>query len=139
MLSFAIEKSLQDQPDICTTDSFVNALQKHLSNALKEGLVSTYIVAHDELVCWCMQALERLGHESQPNEAELFHHVCYYLDNIVYPYLQENAIATLDKITQQEVCGCLSKQFCMVAGKALAEIESSAQLSETLQILSEGV
>ena len=114
-------------------------MQKYLSEALKERLVSTYIVMQDDLVWWCVQALEPLGHESQPNETELFHHVCYYLDNIVYPYLQENANTTLDKVAQQEVCECLSKQFCMVAGKALAEIEPCEPLYETLQILSKGV
>jgi hypothetical protein len=139
MLSYAMEKALLNRLDICTTDSFIAILQTHLSDALNGRLVSAYMAAHDGSIGWCVQTLEQLGRESRPDEAEIFHHVCYYLDHIVRPYLLEQGITTLNRLIQEEVCDCLSKQFCMAAGRALAGIEPSEPLYESLQVLSEGV
>lgn len=139
MLSYAIEKTLINTPGICSTDSFIGLLQQHLSAALRGRLVSAYIPAHDDVVCWCMQTLQQFGNKPRPDEAELFHHVCSYLDYTLHPYLLEQGVTMLDRFTQEEVCDCLAKQFCMVAGRALAGIEPTEPLYETLRILSKGV
>ena len=139
MLSYAIEKVLENQPETCTTDSFVAVLRKRLSEALKGKRVSMYIASHDDAVSGYLQALEQAGRESQSNEAEIVHHLRYYLDHIVYTYLLEKGITTLDRCVQEEVCDCLTKQFCVVAGGALAGIEPGEPLYDTLQVLSKGV
>ena len=139
VLSYALEEALMNRLDTCETDLFIRTLQVQLSDALNARLVSAYMAAHDASIAWCVQTLEPFGRESRPDEAEIFYHVCYYLDEYVRPYLLEQGITSLNRLEQEEVCGCLSKQFCIGAGRALAGIEPSDPLHESLKVLSEGV
>lgn len=106
---------------------------------LNRRSVSSYMAAHDDLIRWCVQTLEQPERESRPDETEIFHHVCSYLDNSVRPHLLEQGIPALNRLIQEEACDCLSKQFCIAADRALAGIEPGEPLYDTLQVLTKGV
>jgi GT2 family glycosyltransferase len=139
LLSHALETMLDGQSGQCALDAFMTSLQKHLSDAIKDRLISGYLSGLDDLLDWCIRTMEPFGRESSPDEAELFHHVCWYLDAIVQPYLSAHGIITLDKTAQEAICGCLVKQFCMFIGSTLAGVGPDEPLYETIQILAKGV
>lgn len=139
LLSYALEKTLAGVTGPCETDTFIATLQENLLLSRENKLTSDYVAREDKLMAWCLQVLEPLSQEARSDEAELFNHVCYYLDHFVWAYLNENEPAMLEQPTQAAVCGCLMKRFCAMSGSTLAGIEPSEPLYETLQVLSKGV
>lgn len=139
LLSHAMETVRGEQPASCEMDAFMTMLQKHLSAALKDKSTFGYKFGQDDLLDWCIRKMEPFGKKTRLDEAELIGHTCYYMENVVRPYLSTHGIVTLDKSAQEAVCSCLIKQFCMFTGSTLAGIGPGEPLYEELQIISKGV
>lgn len=139
LLLSALEIFTRKKLGTCTVDLFITELQGTLTQALKYKELPEKPLFDDNLLQWCMDTVHPYSLNSCEGEADLFHHVCYYLDSIVSPYLLDVEKETLEPEMQQCICKCLIKQFSLAVGGALAGIPASAPLYAQIQLLTKGV
>ena len=96
-------------------------------------------VNRDPLLQWCIDVLIPWSTGADPKQENLVHHIAYYLEHLLHPYMEKNGVAILDCKYQELVYSCIEKQFALSVGTLLAGVDETSPLYEEIKNLAAGV
>lgn len=141
LLDYAICKTRNDLATQVSLDTICGVFLQNLTEAMAhpEKLGTCQNESKDTLLQWCVDTLRPYSCQAEGRQEELAHHVAYYLNQILRPYMEKNGMLNLDQKQQEAFYDCAEKQFCLACGSILAGIDENSPIYPQIQTLAAGV
>lgn len=141
LLGAAICMTRSENADRVPLITFMQSVQRNMEKAIKLGENAAQFVneSKDDLLSWCVNTLRPWSEEKDAMQDRYVYDIAYYAEHVLHAYLKEQKLMILGKVEQEEILGCLEKQFCMYVGNMLAGIEESTDMYQQIKQIGHGV
>ena len=141
ILNAAVSKTYQTIQNKISLDQFFDVFLKNTSETLQAPSAVEHVtnVLEDPLLQWCITTLASWSQEPNSKQETLVHHIAYYVEHILRPYMEQTGIIFLNLEQQKQMYDCIEKQLCLAIGCLLAGVDESSALYSKIQNLASGV
>jgi len=143
MISYLDNLNRAELKEECKTEMFFSLIGNNIQKMYAQDSIvieqTEPLFSQDLLLRWCVDKVAPWAQMSVPNEQELVQHVMHYLEHILRPFVEKENPVSVDLETQNAVCSCLEKQFCLLVGTLLARADRNLELYQSISSLAEGV